>query len=198
MDNVRTSHRAPGDSLFDDVVDQPAARWEESRLDSADARAELRMLLGWLEEERDLQAENRLEMAIDADMYDNFQWRPEDAAEVEARGQMPLVYNEIAPMIDWMIGTERRTRVDTKVLPRAEDDVHMADVKTKLLKYMSDVNRSVFVRSEAFSEAVKAGLSWIDDGVRDDPTKEPIYNEHESWRNVLHDSRGAAQAMDLS
>jgi hypothetical protein len=63
---------------------------------------------------------------------------------------------------------------------------------------MSDVNRSVFVRSEAFSEAVKAGLSWIDDGVRDDPTKEPIYKEHESWRNVLHDSRGAAQAKDLS
>jgi predicted NAD/FAD-dependent oxidoreductase len=24
------------------------------------------------------------------------------------RGQMPLVYNEVAPMVDWLIGTERR------------------------------------------------------------------------------------------
>lgn len=196
LDNVRSIRQAPGDSLFaDDAEPKPAP---EHELDSANNRAEWRKLMAWLEEERELQAENRLEMSIDADMYDNFQWRPEDAAELEARNQMPLVFNEVAPMVDWMIGTERRTRVDAKVLPRAEDDVQMADTKTKVMKYMSDVNRSVYVRSEAFAESIKAGLSWIDDGVRDDPTKEAIYKEWESWRNVLHDSRGAAQAKDLS
>lgn len=197
LDNVRAIRKAPGDSLFaDDSEDRPAK--PDHELDSADNRAEWRKLMAWLEEERELQSENRMEMAIDADMYDNFQWRPEDAAELEERNQMPLVFNEVAPMVDWMIGTERRTRVDAKVLPRAEDDVQMADTKTKVMKYMSDVNRSVYVRSEAFAESIKAGLSWVDDGVRDDPTKEAIYKEWESWRNVLHDSRGAAQAKDMS
>lgn len=195
--DVRTSRKAAGDSLFAQDVPQAESK-PLHPLDGEDSRAEWRRLLAWLEQERELQSGNRAEMAIDADMYDGFQWRPEDADQVRERGQMPLVFNEVAPMVDWMIGTERRTRVDSRVLPRTEDDVHMADVKTKVMKYMSDVNRAVYVRSEAFAEAVKAGLGWIDDGVRDDPTKEIIYKEHESWRNVLHDSRGAAQAKDLS
>ena len=102
---------------------------------------------------------------------------------------MPLVYNEIAPMVDWMIGTERRTRLDWKILPRTEDDLQAADVKTAGLKYLSDANAMPFVQSQAFAEAMKAGLGWIDTGLRDDPTQEQIYVEYEDWRRVLHDSR---------
>ena len=159
-------------------------------LDGDEARAELNKLLSWFYAERDRQAENRLQMAIDADFYDNIQWRDEDAAILRERGQMPLVYNEIAPMLDWVIGTERRTRVDAKVLPRTEDDVDMADVKTKVMKYVSDVNRTRFVRSAAFADAVKSGVGWIDNGARDDPSKDVLYCKHESWRRVLHDSLG--------
>jgi len=82
------------------------------------------------------------------------------------------------------------------VMPRTEDDVELADVKTKTLKYLSDVNRVQFNRSKAFSEAMKAGVGWIDDGVRDDPTAEAIYNRTEDWRNVLWDS--ASYELDLS
>lgn len=60
-------------------------------------------------------ATNRMEMAMDADYYDGIQWDPADKASVEHRGRMALVYNEVAPMADWMIGTERRNRVDWKV-----------------------------------------------------------------------------------
>ena len=193
---VRAVHAAPGDGLFrgDDGREEAPP---PHPMDSDEARATLRKLLAWLDEERQLQADNRLEMAIDADFYDGFQWRPEDAAEVRERGQMPLVFNEIAPMVDWMIGTERRARVDARVLPRAPDDVQLADIKTQVMKYFSDVNGAQFVRSQAFAEAVKCGLSWIEDGVRDDFTKERIFKAHESWRNVLHDSR-AVRALDLS
>ena len=196
--DIRAVHRAPGDSLFDDASDagQDDAA-PVNPMDSDKAHELHRRLMTWLYEERDLQSDNRLEMAIDADMYDGVQWRPEDEREVIDRGQMPLVFNEVAPMIDWMIGTERRARVDAKVLGRTDDDVQAADVKTKVMKYMSDVNRSVYVRSKAFGEAVKAGLSWIEDGVRDDPTKERVYKRMESWRNVLHDSRGTKED-DLS
>jgi hypothetical protein len=163
------------------------------RLDAPAAREEHRKLLQWYYYERDRQAVNRLEMAIDHDFYDNEQWDDEDAAVVESRKQAALVFNEIAPMVDWVIGTERRARVDWKVMPRAEDDVELADVKTKVLKYVSDVNRASLHRSRAFADAIKGGIGWLDDGVRDDPTQERIYSRYEDWRCVLHDS----SALDI-
>lgn len=169
----------------------PATTDKTHALDGEDMRLLHSKLLSWYYTERDLQAENRSEMEIDAGFYDGLQWEPEDAAILRERGQMPLVYNEIAPMVDWMIGTERRTRLDWKILPRTEDDLKAADNKTAGLKYLSDANAMPFVQSQAFSEAMKAGLGWIDTGLRDDPTQEHIYVEYEDWRRVLHDSRGA-------
>lgn len=188
---------APGDRLSDDIDQLPdEPETQQHPLDSDKMRREHRKLLEWWYLEREKQSANRLEMAIDADFYDNYQWDKEDSAAVIDRGQMPLVYNEIAPAVDWLIGTERRTRADWKVLPRTEDDVSGADVKTKLLKYISDVNRVPFVRSRAFADAIKAGVGWVDDGVQDDPTQEVLYSKYEDWRNVLWDSSG--YDLDLS
>lgn len=196
----RTNRQAPGDrELWTGSTPEernalaPAAN---HRLDGEEARRELHQLLEWFYYEKDKQAANRLEMAMDCDFYDNLQWEPEDAAALRERGQMPLVFNEVAPMVDWLIGTERRTRVDWRVMPRTEDDVELADVKTKTLKYVSDINRVQFNRSRAFADAIKAGVGWIDDGVRDDPTEDVLYNRYEDWRNVLWDS--ASYEHDLS
>ena len=197
--DVRTIRdRAPGDQ-FSKAIDRAVAASQgmaEHPMDSDAAKAELRKLLQWFYHERDKQAENRLEMALDADFYDSLQWDQEDAAILESRGQIPLVFNEIAPMVDWLIGTERRMRVDWSVLPRTEDDVQGADIKTKVMKYISDVNKVQFARSRAFADAVKVGVGWVDDGVRDDPTKDAIYSRYEDWRNVLWDS--SAYELDLS
>lgn len=196
--DVQSIHgQASGDRLSDEIdqlLDEPEA--PQHPLDSDKMRREHRQLLEWWYLEREKQSANRLEMAIDADFYDNYQWDNEDSAAVMDRGQMPLVYNEVAPAVDWLIGTERRTRADWKVLPRTDDDVSGADVKTKFLKYISDVNRVPFVRSRAFADALKTGVGWVDDGVQDDPTKEVLYSKYEDWRNVLWDSAG--YELDLS
>jgi hypothetical protein len=163
------------------------------KLDSPEAREEHRKLLQWFYYERDRQATNRLEMAIDHDVYDNEQWDEEDVAVLDSRKQMAVTMNETAPMCDWVIGTQRRAPMDWKVLPRAEDDVETADIKTKVLKYISDVNRVPLNRSRAFADAIKGGIGWMDDGVRDDPTQERIYSRYEDWRCVLHDS----SALDI-
>ncbi len=200
MDEVRAVRgKAPGDQ-FSDWIDEGAktlpARTGGHKMDAPEMRKIHRQLLSWLYLERERQAENRLQMAVDHDFYDNIQWDPEDAAAVKERGQVPLVYNEIAPMVDWLIGTERRTRADWKVLPRAEDDVLLADLKTKTLKYVSDINRVPFARSRAFADAVKGGVGWVDDGVRDDPTQDVLYSKYEDWRCVLWDSM--SYELDLS
>ncbi len=166
-------------------------------LDSEESRKTHRKLLDWYFQEREKQAVNRYQQAVDHDFYDNLQWSQEDAEELMARGQAPLVYNEVAPMTDWMIGTERRTRVDWNILPRTEDDVEGADVKKNVMKYLADVNQAQFVRSRAFEDTVKAGIGWVEDGVSTDPTAEIIYSRYESWRYMLWDSAGSTE-MDFS
>lgn len=197
FDDIRAIHHlVPGDRYSDEIDAALPEEPEGNPLDSDEARAEHKRLLGWFYREREKQTENRLEMAMDHDFYDNLQWNPEDAEILKSRGQMPLVYNEIAPMVDWLIGTERRTRVDWNVLPRTEDDVEAADIKEKVLKYVSDINRVPFARSKAFADAIKGGVGWVDDGIRDDPTQDILYSKYEDWRNVLWDS--SSYELDLS
>lgn len=168
----------------------------EHELDSA-ANEELhRRLLAYYRQEIDRQEENRGEMATDADFYDHIQYTEEDAATLRERGQAPLVYNVIAQSVNWIIGTEKRGRIDFKVLPRGKEDAKPAEQKTALLKYLADVNRTPFHRSRAFEDAAKVGVGWLEDGVQDDDDGEPLYSRYESWRNVLWDS--ASTELDLS
>lgn len=60
-------------------------------MDAEPALVELRKLLEWYYNEKDIQSANRLEMSMDADFYDSLQWDPEDAQVLRDRGQMPLV-----------------------------------------------------------------------------------------------------------
>lgn len=171
-----------------DVVPMSGNSQASPNVDAEQRR--LRQLEEWLEVEMIRQAPNRYQQAIDEDFYDNLQISDEDAEELMARGQAPLVYNKIAPAIKWITGTEKRTRIDFKVFPRSSNDRDGAENKTKVLKYISDVNKSQYARSRAFADAVKVGLGWLECGIRADPTKELIFDRYESWRNMLYDSHG--------
>lgn len=153
-------------------------------------------LMEMRDDERDRQADERFQMAKDADYEDGLQWEPEDAEELMARGQAPNVYNRVKPIVEWVLGTEKRTRVDWKVLPRERDDETGAEIKTKVLKFVSDVNRVPFKRSAAFKHAVVVGLGWLEDSASRDPTGEPIYSGYVSWRDVYRDSR--SRELDYS
>ncbi len=182
MDSLRVVHTMTGN------VPDAESRPEDVDREDAEKHSLFSKLRAWLEHERDRQAENRAEMAIDADNYDGLQWTEEDAQAIEARGQAPLVFNETKVAIDWIIGAEKRNRVDWRVLPREESDSEGATIRSKVLKYLSDVNRTPFKRSCAFAEAAKCGLSWLEDSLSHDATADVLYSGWETWRNVLHDS----------
>jgi hypothetical protein len=168
----------------------------KNELDS-DIKQELHQrLLSYYRQELDRQSENRFQMAIDEDYYDNIQWSEEEAKQLKERGQAPIVYNVTAQTINWVIGSEKRGRTDFKILPREKEDTKPAEIKTKLLKYLSDVNRLPFSRSRAFEDAIKVGLGWLEDGAQDEDDGEPLYSRYESWRNILHDS--ASTELDFS
>lgn len=142
------------------------------------------------------QEDNRHEMAIDEDYYDNEQWDSCDARLLKERGQVPIVYNVIKSTIDWIVGTEKRSRTDYKILPRRKDAAKPAERKSQLMKYLNDVNRSQFHKSRAFEDAVKVGIGWLEVGSQDGDDGEPVYDRYESWRNMFWDS--AATEKDMS
>jgi len=174
--------------------DQPAPA--ENPLDSEHGQQLHARLLSFYRQELDRQSENRFQMAIDEDYYDNIQWSEEEAQGLKDRGQAPIVYNVTATSINWIIGSEKRGRTDFKILPRGKEDAKQAELKTDYLKYLSDVNRLPFQRSRAFEDAIKVGIGWLEDGAQDEDDGEPIYSRYESWRNMLHDS--AATELDNS
>jgi len=140
--------------------------------------------------------DNRIEQMLDYDFYDHIQWSEEDRAVLAARHQAPLTYNKIKMAIDWVIGTERRTRIDGVVHPRAEDDVDIAAVKSELMKYLSDTNRVPWARSQAFKDAAIAGCGWTEESIRTDRADEPVMVGHIPWRQMRRDP--VSRALDLS
>ena len=162
---------------------------------ATDKEAIKRKLLDWWVQVREHDAENRREMAIDEDFVDGLQWTDEDRQILEERGQAPLVFNEIRTAVEWVLGTERRTRIDWKVEPRTEDDIDGAQIKTKVLKYISDVNKFQYVRSRAFESAVNVGVGWIEVGFRGDAEEELIFQRYESWRNIWRDPMSSDPLM---
>ena len=168
------------------------------KMDAESVRQRHEQRKAWFMGEAARQAANRAMMARTEAFYDGEQWKHEDAEELRARGQRPVVYNEIKPTIDWLLGTERRTRVDFIVVaeepgPEASED---AINKTKLMKWLDATNRAGFERSHAADDAFKGGLGWMEVGLRGDKNGPPIYIGAESWRNIIYDSR--ATKKDLS
>ena len=173
-----------------------ADRKDDSRLDSAEVRSRFLRVREWWRQEKEIQLANRQERMRAHDFHDGDQWDEEDQAAVEERGQKAIVFNMVKPKIAWIAGTERRARVDYRVLPRRRQDAQTATVKTKACKYVQDVNYAAWERSRAFDDAAVSGLGWIEIGRRGDMSDEPIFYSYEDWRNVWHDSR--SQKNDLS
>lgn len=159
----------------------------EHPLDSNETRLRFDKVRDWYSQAISSQYSNRFEMSKDHAYYDGEQWSEEDKRELELRTQAALVFNKIKPTVDWILGTERKSRVDTLVLARNKDKTPSAEAKTKLLKYIDDVNMTAYHRSHAFADAVISGVGWLEIGVRGDSSDEPLYVNHESWRNIWYD-----------
>lgn len=156
-------------------------------LDSPENRDLFIKLWTWWREAQDAHFRSRAERLRDHEFYDGRQWKDEEIMELEARGQAPLVFNIVKQMVDWIVGTERRTRVDWNVLPREEGDVQAAGLKKELLKFISDVNKAGWHRSAAFKDQVISGLGWLEDCVVNARNEEPLVSRHQDWKGMWWD-----------
>ena len=158
-------------------------------LDREDVRKRFTKVSSWFAQERVRQADFRCESMVDHEFYDGpGQWTQEEKAILAKRTQVPITFNQVKPTVDWVLGTEKKIRVDYRVLPRGEEDAKSAEMKTKLFKYVSDANNAGFKRSKSFADAVLAGVGWIDHGINADPDNEPLVVSYEDWRYIWWDT----------
>lgn len=153
---------------------------------------------GWLMSEAHRQSGNRARAQKCEAFYDTEQWDYDEALEVKDRGQNPVAYNGIKTPIDWLIGMERRARIDYTVMSESDDEGADEDAanKTKLLKFLDETNLAHFERSWAAEDAFKAGVGWIEVGVRGAKDEPPVYCGAVPWREILWDSH--SRKRDLS
>ncbi|NIO38981.1 MAG: hypothetical protein GTO41_01525, partial [Burkholderiales bacterium] len=122
IENMRNRGRRlkPLDERFEQFADEELES-NVHPLDTPESKERLKVLQEWWNEARETHSENRFQQSIDADFYDGLQWDDRDAQILRERGQAPLVFNKTAQHINWLLGTERRTRVDFNVLPRKDE-----------------------------------------------------------------------------
>ncbi len=159
------------------------------RLDAEEWQARLKKLVTWRRQARAAQSDNRREMAIDEDFYDGIQLDAQDLKILNDRNQPPQVFNVTKNTINWILGTERKTRIDYRVLPRTKKGAQAAKGKTKLLKYIQDMSKGEYERSFAFTEQVIAGLGWLEIGARRSGDSK-VFMRAERWRNMWFDHLG--------
>ena len=167
-----------------------------NKLDSDEYQARLKELLRWRRQSRIAHMKNREQMAIDEDYYDGIQLEAEDLSILNERNQPANVFNVTKNTMNYLLGVEKASRIDYSIKPRKKSDAQGAKAKTKVMKYVEDANRGEYARSLAFADAVKAGVGWLEEGVRSDENEEPLYCRHEDWRNMWFDNLG--REPDLS
>lgn len=158
-------------------------------MDSPKVRKRFRLVNEWWSQAYHSLMDVRAQAMRDHDIYDGDQWLLSDANVLKERGQAPLVFNFVKPTVDWLLGSEKKTRVDYRCLPRGKEDAPLAETKTKLLKYLQDVNNSEFGRSRAFADMVISGIGWTEHGWSDDgdDDRENVFERYEDWRNIWFD-----------
>jgi hypothetical protein len=152
-------------------------------------------LMGYWQDERRRQGPNRQQMATDEDFYDSRQLSAEDIQIMRERGQPTLVFNRLKTPIKWILGNEKQTRREFKVLPREENDSAAAQIKFEVMKWLNDVNMSGFHSGKAFEDAVIAGIGWTE-VLHDAGSEHGVVKRYQWWREIYHDSRD--RSFDLS
>lgn len=183
--------KQPGDDYFERMereANEAKAEAKEQWLDSPEAMSIHRKMMGHYLREMERQAYNREQMALDEAFYDHEQWTEEELAVLAARGQAPLVFNVIQTSVNWVLGSQRRATTDYKILPRTAEGSKAAEAKTELFKHLADTNGSEFEYADAFADAVKAGIGWMETGQGFPEDGSIVFDRRESWRSMLWDS----------
>src|SRR5690606_1778243 len=110
------------------------------------------------EEAEEATEDNRKLQERDVDYRDNKQLTEKEKSELEKRGQPAVVFNEIRPKVNTMLGLEKQTRKDPKAFPRNPGDEKAAEAATDGVRYICEDSNWDDKRSRCADDLIGAGV----------------------------------------
>lgn len=136
-------------------------------------------------EARDLLQEGRKESRIDDDYYHGYQLTREERETLKKRGQPDGIFNRVRKAVNGTLGVLKQGKTDPRAYPRNPQDENSADVTSKVLRYLADINNIDARRIDAAYDYLGPGTcaALIDvDGTR------PNFSEIH-WEEFFYDPR---------
>jgi hypothetical protein len=133
----------------------------------------------------DIQPEWRAAADVAADYYDDKQITTEMLAEMEERGQPPLIHNLIKPAINGVLGMEARTRTGWIVRADDEEGTEVAEAINEKLHEAARMAQADRACADAYAGQIKTGMAWVEVSRNSDPFEYPYrvecVNRREIW-----------------
>ena len=149
----------------------------------------LETLVSWYDAAESATVESRGLAERDQDYYDGKQFTAAEEAALKLRGQPPLVFNRIAPKVDFLVGKEMELRSDPKAYPRTPNEDKAAESVTDAIRFVCDENNWAYEKSQAFKSMLIPGACGGDVRVEVDGEKVRIIIEHVPWDRMFWDPR---------
>ena len=133
--------------------------------------------------------EERMYSMRDRDYYDGRQWTPEQTAKLASRNQPAIVFNRIAPTLNYILGTELESKVDPRAYPRNKQHETDADAATDALRYVVDKDKFDSKDAEVTGEVYIEGLGGIVYSIdaEDIADATEIFADHVPWDRIFWD-----------
>ncbi|MFQ5509919.1 MAG: hypothetical protein ACE5FN_11385 [Leptospirillia bacterium] len=185
-----------------DSPDSPASALSNDAL--------LNRLVSYFDEAAEASGTARSRAERDRDYYDGRQWTAAEEAELNQRGQAPIVVNRIKPKMDYLLGLERRLRTGARAYPRNPSDEGAARAATDAIRFVLDASEFDQMRSQVFEHLLIKGTGMAEVVVETGGTEPRIKVKAIPWdrffidpharRRDLEDARYRGQViwMDLA
>ena len=94
------------------------------------------------------------------------QWTPSELDALKARGQPPIVENEIRPTVERLLGQFRRQHTSIKFIGRNATDDRLAAAQSDLLRHIDYVNQYEFTEAKVVRDMLIGGFGVLEAIVR--------------------------------
>lgn len=145
----------------------------------------LETLVQWFEDSADASDDARTWSEKCRDYYDGKQLNASEVKELNRRKQPATVFNRVQPKVDFLLGTEQRTRTDPKAFPRTPDHDEAADAATDAIRYIQDNNDFDRMSSGVFENEIIEGIGGI--SVEVNPETLEVEHKRIFWDRYFYD-----------
>jgi hypothetical protein len=182
------------DAALELPVDESKPKKEKPVVEPTDEL--LAQLIKFYDDSVDETVDSRKLSERDRDYYDGDQWTDEERKVLADRKQPALVFNHVAPKINYIAGDEILKRVDPKAFPRTPAHEDAAEAVTDMLRYIDEQQGFDSIRSLVFENIIIEGAGGAVVEIERNGTDIDVKLRHVPWDRLFWDPHSRCHDFD--